>query len=559
MRREAEILAAVKKVQTIPGILDSIIERYGAEIIATRTNKDGKISEAAYGELKRDALSLASFLEQKNLSGQPIAVLGNLSYEWLVIFFGILYSGNIVVPIDKDFEEKEIARLMRQVNVKALLIDVCLSNKAIYLKNSFKDLAVFLSFSEYRKGGIDGFRNIQALSGRSSKANKIKLDPDQDAIYVFTSGTTGDNKAVMLTHKNVSANVAGCMHVFEARYGPGTTIQVLLPPHHMYGITAAILSPMFYGAALGLGGGIMNLTKNAKVYRPNNFIFVPMAAEAMYNKIKAEVKRKGAEEKFAKGIRISQSLRKIGIDVRRKLFKEVLAEFGGNFKTFICGGAYLEPYLIDRFDEIGVDLRNGYGISECSPTVAHSTKREFRKGSVGKALPKPYIEVKIIDGEICVKGTCVFRGYYNDEEATNNAFTSDGWFKTGDLGCIDDDGYIWISGRKKNLIILGDGNNIAPEEIEGYFKEIPIVKAVIIYGEKEARNTLIAALVHPDHDYVKSAKTADVKAAVQKEIDKINENLPVFKKIEKVTIRENDFERTTIGKIKRHKHITDIL
>jgi len=557
MKREAEILAAVKKVHTIPEILDSIIGRYGTEIIAARTNRNGKISAATYGELQRDALCLASFLEQKNLSGQSIAVVGKLSYEWLVVFFAILYSGNIVVPIDKDLGAKEIAGAMLKVNAKALLIDVCLSDKAIYLKKSFLDMALFFSFSEYREGEIAGFRNIRTLPGPS--LNKLKLDPGQDAIYVFTSGTTGDNKAVMLSHQNVTANLAGCMHVFEAEYGPGTTIQVLLPPHHMFGITVGILSPMFYGAALGLGGGVRNLTNNAKVYRPNNFIFVPMAAEAMYNKIIAEVKRKGVEKKFARGIKISQFLRKIGIDLRRKLFKEVLAEFGGNFKTFICGGAYLEPYLIDRFEEIGVELRNGYGISECSPTVAHSTKTEFRKGSVGKALPQPYIEVKIIEGEICVKGTCVFRGYYNDEEATRKAFTSDGWFKTGDLGYIDDDGYIWISGRKKNLIILSDGNNIAPEEIEGYFREIPLVKAVIVYGEKKAQNTLIAALVHPDYDYAKSANIADLEAALQKEIDKINENLPVYKQIEKIRLQENDFERTSIGKIKRHKHITVIL
>jgi len=269
----------------------------------------------------------------------------------------------------------------------------------------------------------------------------------------------------------------------------------------------------------------------------------------------AGVRRRGAEEKFKKGVKISGLLRKIGIDVRRKLFKDVLAELGGNLETVICGGAFLDPFLIDRFDEIGIDLRNGYGISECSPTVAHSTKTEFRKGSVGKAFPKPYVEVRIIDGEICVKGPGVFRGYYNDGEATRNAFTDDGWFKTGDLGYIDEDGYIWITGREKNLIVLSDGNNISPEEIEAHFDKLPIVKAVLVYGAKGARNSFIAALVHPDYEYAQSAEISDIEAAVHKEVDRINSKLPVFKRIEKVTIHISDFERTRLGKIKRYKHV----
>jgi len=415
-----------------------------------------------------------------------------------------------------------------------------------------------MCFGEENDGEITGFFNIRrylekALNDTTCEPN-ITIQPEQGAAIVFTSGATGKNKAVLLSHKNICDKICCIFHV-SLNFIPGENIISILPPHHILEITAGLLAPLCYGGTICFGGGLKYLSQNIKFFQPALMLVVPMVVEGIYKQILNGIRKKGKEKQMIRIVQLSNLLRLLKIDLRRRLFKDIHDAFGGKISAIFCGGAFLDPELVKRFDEWGLPLCDGYGITECTSVVSCNLFNQHRTGSVGLPLPSPFCEVKIVDDEILVRGSIVMKEYYNDKEATQQVF-SDDWFKTGDLGYIDTDGFLFITGRKKNLIILSDGNNISPEELETLLEKLPLIKSVFVCAKEHNNLSMITACIHPDFEYARENGIEDIQAVLERETAQINTTLPFYKRVQKIEISEDDFEKTPLCKEKKNKYYT---
>jgi long-chain acyl-CoA synthetase len=337
----------------------------------------------------------------------------------------------------------------------------------------------------------------------------------------------------------------------------------VLPIYHTYEMSAGILAPMLYGMTVSISDGIKYVSKNIKQFKPSVMALVPLFANQLYKTIQKNIQKQGKEKTLATGLKISNTLLKFHIDVRKKLFGQVLQGLGGNIKVFIVGGAALNPQIADGFENFGIKVRQGYGITECAPLISVVPLHEKNNpASCGKLMPGMQIYIDKENsgdsfGEIVVKGDNVMLGYYENPEETEKVLSPDGWFKTGDYGYVDDEGYIYITGRKKNVIVLQGGKNVFPEEIEEYIENISLVEEVVVVGDenKETGVVSVVALVYPNADECKAAgleTSEDIYNAINSEINEINKKLASYKHINKLEIREEPFEKTTSRKIKRH-------
>jgi long-chain acyl-CoA synthetase len=377
-----------------------------------------------------------------------------------------------------------------------------------------------------------------------------KNSGDDTALIVFTSGTTGKNKAVMLTHKNLCANLFLSVTALDGDEDNHATLAVL-PVHHMFQLTTGIQCPIYVGATICIGKGRKYLAQSIKKFNPTILMLVPAAIEMIRKKIWAEVRLQKKEGTFTKAIGASDFLRaRLNIDVRKKLFKKIHDTLGGNLRTIISGGAPIDPETVREFKSWGIDIFNGYGITECSPVVSCNTPSENCVGSVGKAGINPYCAVKIIGGEVCVSGDIVMKGYFGDEAATAQVIRN-GWFHTGDLGHIDDDGYLFITGRKKNLIILSNGENISPEELEIYYSKIEGIKDILVYDKQVGRESILSAIIVPSEEFI--AQNENLQGYFTEQFNKLNPNLPPNKRIYEIGVRRTDFVKSSNLKIKRIK------
>lgn len=469
-----------------------------------------------YQKFRDDIQSLSTYFFQRGLSRAKIAVLGENSYEWILTYFSAVMSNNIIVPIDKELPNDDIAYLLDFSGAELLvyadsyadIADVMLQDGHIEAALPMKDFPTILKIS-----------SISEIS-----TNECDL-----CSIIFTSGTTGTPKGVMLSQRNMVVDaVSGCKNVYFS--GPSL---LTLPLHHTFAFTAGVLVMLVYHVPIYINKSLRTFQADMKFFRPQNMFLVPLYVETMYKNIWKIAKEQGKDRLLKRMIAISNLLRKFGIDLRRKIFKSVLDNFGGNLSLLVSGGAAIRQEYIDGLDDIGILILNGYGITECAPVVAVNRNKAYKANSIGLSLTCN--EIKIEDGELCVKGENVMLGYYQDPSATQAAFVDD-WFKTGDLGHIDEDGFIYITGRKKNLIILSNGKNVSPEELEEKILSIPNVEEVVVVAKDEA----IAAEIF-------SANCAGIREA----ITSLNKDLPPYKRIQRVVFRDTPFEKTTTKKIKR--------
>lgn len=484
-----------------------------------------EIISVTYTQFRTDINALGAFFLHKGLQNAKIAVIGKNSYHWLLTYFATVMSGNVIVPIDKELPEKDIAELLVRCGAAALVYSdtysdigaAMLEGKCVTAAFNMKD------FSQYIQAGG------HHLETGESTPPQIAVDENAVCSIIFTSGTTGKPKGVMLTQRSLLTDaVSSCRNVHFS--GPGL---LTLPLHHTFAFTATVLVLMVYGLPICISRSIRTLTADIQTFKPQSIALVPLYIETIYNGIWKTAKAQGKDKLLKTMLGISGFSRKLGIDLRRKLFQSVLRQFGGELDLLICGGAPLKQFYIDGMDALGIQVLNGYGITECSPVVSVNRNRHYRSGSIG--LPLECCEVKIQDGEICVKGDLVMAGYYKDEAATKKVLT-DGWFHTGDLGYLDKDGFLFITGRKKNLIILSNGKNVAPEELEEKLLDIAGVKEVVVY----VQDNLITAEIF-----------ADDKDGIGESVATLNRELPGYKRIQKVKFRDSEFEKTTTKKIRR--------
>jgi long-chain acyl-CoA synthetase len=379
-----------------------------------------------------------------------------------------------------------------------------------------------------------------------------EIDTERLATIVFTSGTTGKGKGVMLSQKNIVTDMTQGMYNFAIT--PKT--MNVLPPHHTFGSTVNFVGHYAQGATVYISSGLKYIVNEMKEQQPSHLILVPLFVETLYKKIWTGAEKSGKAETLRRMIKISNALLKVGIDLRRVFFKSILETFGGKLEMIICGGASLNQDIIDFFNSIGITILNGYGITECSPLISCNRNKYQKKGSVG--IPIVGLQVKIKDpdengeGEICVKGPNVMLGYYKDPEATVAAFDKEGYFKTGDYGRLDEEGWIYLTGRLKNIIILSNGKNVYPEEIENEISRIFGVAEVVVYGgESKTSKEVIVAEIFPEFDALKEKGIENVQEYFEDEIKKVNSRMVSYKAVKMVKIRNEEFVKNTSKKIIR--------
>lgn len=524
--------------KSIRDFVDSVGNRYSSKILY-RYFYDGRIVERTYEEMRDDVYSLASYFVSKGFKRKHIAILGGTSYEWVVSFLAIIISDNVAIPLDKMLPENEIVFLCNSGDVNLLLHDSDYKNtaEAVCRECASVDEAMCLSSDEFRK--LLDFEVCELPATDISDLCEI----------LFTSGTTGTSKGVMLSQTALLANIDEIHRLdYTSNFTKKTKAVVMsvLPIYHTFELTVDNLGIMAYGATICINDSIENIVTNLNIFKPSVMLVVPAIAEAFYKKIKEGTKDSKTEKKLRKAKKLTKRLSNVGIDARRSVYKSVHEKLGGNLLNIVVGGAALRPEICDYFEEFGIHLYQGYGLTECAPLVAADYPEMNRVGSVGRCVS--YMDVRIKNEEIQVKGPGVMMGYYHNEEATKEAF-EDGWFKTGDLGRIDEDGFLYITGRCKNLIILDNGKNVYPEELEEKINLLPGVKESFVYSDKGKICALVLPENFSDKDLVKNIKKA---------IKNLNEDLPTYKKIVSVNMTAKEFPKTTTLKIKRHELMKNI-
>lgn len=530
-----------------------------AEKFTTRTAlsykenpSDDETVRKSYLQLREDVRGLGTSLISKGLKDSRIALIGENSYGWACTYYAVMAIGAVLVPIDKELPEEDIKGIIEFAECSAVVYGKSSAGKVENIKPGLAGVKHFFSIAEDLPEMFTEGAAMYAAGDRSYYS--FKIDPEKPGSIVFTSGTTGKGKGVMLSQKNILMD----MTLGEYNFSVSDRTLFVLPPHHTFGSTVIYVGHVPQGCNVFISSGLKHISEEMQSQHPVSLILVPAFLEMMHKKI-WEAARKSGREGLLKGmIDVSNFLLKLGIDVRKPLFRSVRAAFGGSLETVICGGAKLDDTIIRTFTALGITVMNGYGITECSPLISCNRNRYQKPGSVG--IPIILQDVRILnpdedgDGEICVKGPNVMLGYYRNPEATAEAFTEDGYFRTGDFGHLDEEGWIYITGRLKNLIILSNGKNVYPEEIEAEIQKVPGVGEVVVYsGKSEKRNCkdLIVAEIYPNQEELDSLHIADMQAYFDAEIARINSRMPSFKAVKMVRLRETEFKKNTSRKIVR--------
>lgn len=551
----------VVKFDTIKEMMELSV-RDAAKTVAFkyRDEKDkDKIVDVTYEEFQNDTFYLGTALSNVNMTSNHIAVIGDNSYKWLTVYLTVLKSDGVIVPIDKELTSKEIINVVKRSESEVLFYAEKYEQYIEEFKKELPNVKYFIGFSrEKDEENVLSYDSFKASgkekyeAGDKSYVSIEHNDTNKLKMLVFTSGTTGNPKGVMLTEHNLVSAIYYGLQVADIK----TRCLSVLPYHHTYESVVGILVAIHRRATICINDSLKNVLKNLNTFRPDYIYVVPAFTEKFYKSIWANAEKTGKDKLLKIMIPVSNGLRKIGIDLRGVLFKSVHDAFGGNLKQIVCGGAPIRPEIGKFFNDIGMMLLNGYGISECSPLVSVNREKLNDPSTVGSILP--CCEVKIEnpnadgDGEIWVKGDIVMMGYYKEPEKTAKVL-KDGWFNTEDYGRINKKGQLVINGRKKNVIVLNNGKNIYPEEIENYVMRVPYIQEAIVKAVKNDKGQEISlcAEVFLNDEKVKELGIENIEETLKKDISKATRELPVWKRVTKTEIRETEFNKTTTNKIKR--------
>lgn len=500
-----------------------------AAAFSFRTGKTEK-QTVSFRSFYADVERLAGIFYNRGLAKKRIAVLGANSYEWIVAFFAVVCIGASAVPLDKELSDPELASVLKRSDCRAVLYSEEYAEKTVA---AVCGSSLLFSFNE--------IRSLMKTDGHGFCLPQ-KLPADTEAAVVFTSGTTGKSKGVLLTHKNLVCDAIGAAQAVE-NY---RKCLLILPAYHTFGLVAGILVPMLKGCELFICSSIRRLSRDIAFFRPQALVLVPVMAETLYRKIWASAQAEGKEKALKKALTLSRILMKFHVDLRRRLFRNILDRLGGELQGIICGGAAAGEDYVRGFFDLGIDFFSGYGITECSPVVSVNRKNACRALSAGQPLSCNRIRITDKDengiGGVEVWGENVFSGYLDSPDEEINSFC-DGWFRTGDLGRIDKDGFLYLTGRKKNLIILSNGKNVSPEEIENVLIHNPNIGEIVVY-EKDGK---ITAEIFPD----KKNCGEQTEKKINDAVNEFNRSVPAYQSIEKVIIRDREFPKTSTMKIKR--------
>ncbi len=504
-----------EQLLTVRDLLDYAEEKFGKRDFI-RFIRDEKIHAKSFEEFKADSLAICRYIRSVDPKRKHIGFIGKTSYEYVACLTGMITSGNVVVPFDPNITVEEACELFDDADIEMLFCEEEFKDKAEEIKAKYQGLKEVVSLGDW-KWFEDIFGKYTETSEYAA-LSEIDVDPEKMTLIIYTSGTTGIRKGVMLTNHNLAANTSYDAFVMDEA---DVTFSVL-PMHHVFCYACDVLRTLYDGSTLCLNGNIADLYKNILAFEPTIMRIVPLLCKSLLTKIKITERR------------------------NPELSKREAAEkiVGKNFKRMIVGSAFISAAMIDEFEKYGISPRMGYGMSECSPRISTCDFTGKGKYSTGRILGTD--EVRIMDGEVQVKGPSVTIGYYKKPEETKNAFTEDGFLCTGDLGYIEDN-HIYLVGRKKNLIVLANGENISPEEIENLFVDETLVKEIVVIGEDEK----LVAEIFPDKEYAAVSGIEDIGAEIEKIVDGANMRLRSDRQISSFRIRKVPFARTSSGKLKR--------
>lgn len=499
------------KAEEAYGTQDAI--RYKVKSAGDGGKKETNVEARTYTQLRQDSERFSAALEKLGERGKHIALIGATSYSWITAYYGIVNGGSVAVPLDVNLPDEDLCELIDRADVTTLVYDGTKMRCAVMAAEKCPKLRHVIAMEAEDNENLDALF-MWNLIEKAQPGTGYEPKPEDLATIMFTSGTTGKSKGVMLTHRNLAENATA----LDMGYEPGMVVMSVLPIHHAYCLSMDILKGTSIGAIICINDSLLRVAKNIKLFEPNMILMVPLMVETLAKKME--------EASF-----IPAPL------VKAKVF-------GKQFHTICSGGAYLNPAYIDLFKKYGITILQGYGMTECAPVISTNCNGAFKAGSIGKCMPN--CEAKIVDEEIWVKGSSVMQGYYKMPEETAQTL-EDGWLKTGDLGYIDEEGYLFLTGRKKNLIITPNGENVSPEEIENKLSEKRLVQEVLV----RESDGVIEAEIFPDYEYAAKKKIRDIQAQLQEIIDSYNKTAPLYKRIFKLKVRDVEFEKNTTKKIKR--------
>ncbi len=539
---DPKLIAEISELKTLKDIIVYGTKKGGdkRQFVFLDANKNE--DERTFNQTWDEVTALGTYYYLRELDGKKkIAIIAENSYEWVVAYYATLIGGNISVPMDVKLSDDELVCQLVRSGCEGLVYTAKTKSVAEKAKecpdSKIKEFFYIPDFPSYKAEGR------KAIKKGDRRFIDAKVDKDDLACIVYTSGTTGLSKGVMLSHYNICSDVTASCSIQTGKQAIG-----FLPLNHTFCWVGALFSGYILAEWGYICDDLKDLQGDMKRYRPQNFSAVPLVVNTIYERVWRTARKTGREKVLQKGLKISNFLYSRGIDVRRKIFKKIIDNLGGELEIIICGGANLDPKYEKGMNDFGIQIINGYGMTECSPAVTVNRRDDFKIGSVGK--PLPCNEIRIVDpdefgvGEIQVKGTNVMQGYYNDPEATAESFDGD-WFKTGDYGRIDEDGFLFFVGRKKNLIVLSNGKNVSPEEIEDKLACIDYVSEVLVYQEDDK---ITAEFFLNEEEY------PDARELLREDVHEVNSKLPNFKRVTRRKIRDTEFPKTTTLKIVRDNH-----
>ena len=555
------------RYETMQDCFKDVTEKFKDNVLVTeKFDHKGKYEEITYGMFREDVLSFGTgLLEYLGLRGKRVVIVSETTYDWYVSYMTLLCSGIIAIPMDKELPSNEFENLVKRSRASAIIY----SKRKKELVDSIRDKVDTVDYyiemyaDNELKGKDVGFNNIKSIGKKlyengNNAVLDTKIDKDEFKVLIFTSGTTSAAKGVMVCNRNLTENVYACQCYVYLK--PTDRLFSVLPLHHTYESTIGFLYPFSQGASVAVCEGLKYIVPNLKESKPTAMLAVPLLIESLYKKITQNIKKSGKETLVNSMIHVTNALKMVGIDIKRKVFAEIHENLGGNLRIIVSAAAPIDRKIGKWVEDIGITFLQGYGLTETAPIAALTPEADPRVGSVGK--PVVCAEVKIEnpnedgEGEVWIKSSTLMLGYYENEEATNEVI-KDGWFNSGDIGYQDKDGFIYITGRSKNVIVTANGKNIYPEEIELILqKDIPYISECMVYGKGEKDDLTVSLKVIPNYEYIKenvkdNITEDEIYNLIWDEAKKVNKGLTSYKAIKYLEIKKDEFEKTTTMKIKR--------
>ena len=541
-----------------------------------KTDHKGKWVETSYSEFKDEVIGLGTALIRKlGLKDTRIAIIGENTHYWYTAYMTMLCGAGIAVPIDKELPENEIENVLKRSKASAVIFS---KKKEDVIKRVAQNLPDVQYFIEMNSDSAldDRFVGIEHLieEGKTLVKNgddsymKIQIDPDEFKVLLFTSGTTSNAKGVMLCNRNLAQNINAASAYVDLR--PDDRLMSILPLHHTYESSIGFLYPFAMGASVSICQGLKYIVPDLKETNPTALLTVPLLVENLYKKINANIKKSKKDGVVNSMIHITNALKAVGVDIKRKVFAEIYDNLGGRIRIIVSAAAPIDAKIGKWLEDIGITFLQGYGLTETAPIAALTPDFQTRIGSAGKAVVDAELRIdnpnENGEGEVLIKSKTLMLGYYEDEEATKDSiFEENGerWFRSGDIGYLDKDGFLFITGRCKNVIVTQNGKNIYPEEIELMLGNIPEIKECMVYGkkdEKEDKELIISAKVIPNYEeieakYGKNLSDEEVHKIIWEKIKEVNKQLTSYKAIKNLEIKKDEFVKTTTMKIKRYAEL----